>query len=127
MKASIIDASAVLALLQAESGHEEVEASLPSSAISTVNLAEVVGNLHESGMPHEAIHSAVGALGLEITPFTEQDSYNINLLSATTRRRGMSLGDRPCLALGLRQKRPVITADRPWRGLNTGVEVRLIR
>lgn len=44
-----------------------------------------------------------------------------------TRSRGLSLGDRACLALGLRLKLPVITADRSWVGLRLGVTVREIR
>jgi len=127
VKASILDASAVLALLQAEPGYEQVEASLPDSAISAVNLAEVIGKLHESGMPEEAIRSAVGALGLEVAPFTEQNGYDTGFLYAGTRHQGLSLGDRACLALGRRRNHPVITADRTWQGLDIGVDVRIIR
>ncbi|WP_236627700.1 hypothetical protein [Caulobacter sp. B11] len=43
------------------------------------------------------------------------------------RHRGLSLGDRACLALAMREKLPVMTADRAWSDLDLPVEVVLIR
>jgi PIN domain nuclease of toxin-antitoxin system len=48
-------------------------------------------------------------------------------LRAAARSRGLSLGDRACLALAQREGLPALTADRAWAGLDIGVEVRLIR
>jgi ribonuclease VapC len=45
----------------------------------------------------------------------------------TMRQRGLSLGDRACLALAESLRQPVLTTDRAWRGLSVGVEIRLIR
>jgi PIN domain nuclease of toxin-antitoxin system len=39
----------------------------------------------------------------------------------------LSLGDRACLALGLRLGSPVVTADRVWATVDVGVEIVLIR
>jgi PIN domain nuclease of toxin-antitoxin system len=43
MAAAVLDASALLAMLRAEPGGAKVLAALDGSAISTVNLGEVVG------------------------------------------------------------------------------------
>jgi ribonuclease VapC len=48
-------------------------------------------------------------------------------LRPLTRAQGLSLGDRACLATGLRLGRPVITADRSWAALDVGVTIQLIR
>jgi ribonuclease VapC len=72
--ASVIDASALLALLQDENGADAVvEAIADGAAISTVNLSEVLAKLAEHGQPAVvavgAIHEAAeGALRIE--PFT---------------------------------------------------------
>lgn len=76
--ASVIDASALLALLQDENGADEVvEAIAAGAAISTVNLSEVLAKLAEHGQPAVvalgSIHEAAeGALRIE--PFTEDDA-----------------------------------------------------
>jgi len=124
---AVLDASALLALLQDEPGGTQVEPFLPGAAMSTVNLAEVVGKLSEAGMPEESIRTAVAPLGLEIVPFDEDLSYQTGLLYPLTYQHGLSLGDQACLALGLRLNHPVITADRTWSALKLKIQVRVIR
>ena len=60
-------------------------------------------------------------------PRNEADSVTIARLRTLTRAQGLSLGDRACLATGLRLGRPVITADRGWVAIDVGVTVHLIR
>lgn len=127
MKPVVLDATAVLALLQEEPGAERVVAALPDAAISAVNLNEVVGKLADSGMPEPAIRAALGALGLDVHPFDEDQAYQAGLLRPATSRQGLSLADRACLALGCRLDRPVLTADQAWASVKAGVEVRVIR
>ncbi len=127
MKEAVLDATALLALLHDEPGAEAVVEALPHSSISAVNLAEVVAKLAEARMPEEAIKIAMAGLGIEVLPFDEDLAYRTGLLRALTSRYGLSLGDRACLALGLRLGRPVITADRIWATLKVGVKIRVIR
>lgn len=64
---------------------------------------------------------------LEVVPPTEEDAVAIARLRTTTRAQGLSLGDRACLAAGLRLGRPVLTADRSWAAVDVGATVRVIR
>jgi PIN domain nuclease of toxin-antitoxin system len=127
VKEAVLDATALLALLHDEPGAEAVAEALPHSSISTVNLAEVVAKLAEAGMPEETIRIALAGLGIEVIPFDEDLAYRTGLLRALTSRYGLSLGDRACLALGLRLGQPVLTADRIWATLKVGVKIRVIR
>jgi len=92
--------------------------------VSAVNLSEVVAKLADHGVPLGEIRQAL-TLGLEVVPFTEELAYAAGELRPLTRDRGLSLGDRACLALAKTLKRPVLTADRGWASLDLGVEVRL--
>jgi len=49
------------------------------------------------------------------------------LLRASTRRFGLSLGDRACLALAQQLQAPVLTTDRVWERLDIGVPIVVIR
>lgn len=123
----MLDASALLALLNAEQGSEEVEGSIPGAAISAVNLSEVVAKLVEGGMPGDAVRSSLEDLEIDVHPFDRESAYVSGALRTVTKHLGLSLGDRACIALGRQLKRPVLTADRNWRELKLGVEIRVIR
>jgi PIN domain nuclease of toxin-antitoxin system len=123
----VLDASAILALLNAEPGSRVVEESLAEAAVSTVNLSEVIAKLSERGMPEAAIRVALEGLGLEVHPFDAVAAFSAGRLRPATRALGLSMGDRACLALGLSLAAPVLTADGSWKKLKVGVKVRLIR
>ena len=110
MNRVVLDAIAVLALLQEERGGPDPQGMRGVAIMSAVNLTEVVGKLHDVGMPEDAIRRAVDALGLQIAPFTDASAYQAGLLYHATRRRGLSLGDRACFALGFQLRMPVVTA-----------------
>ncbi|HEX3127761.1 MAG TPA: type II toxin-antitoxin system VapC family toxin [Thermoanaerobaculia bacterium] len=127
MNEVVLDASAILALLNAEPGGEVVEQTLPGAIISTVNLSEIVAKLAERGMPEAVIRVALGEIGLQVIPFEEDLSYQTGMLRVSTRSAGLSFGDRACLALGRQMNLPVLTTDRNWASMDVGVEVRVIR
>lgn len=127
MSEAVLDASALLALLNGEPGAEEVEKTIPGAAVSAVNLSEVVAKLAEGGMPEEAIGLALGGIELEVVSFDGPLAYRAGLLRVPTRSLGLSFGDRACIALGRHLGAPVLTTDRRWRELSVGVEIRLIR
>lgn len=123
----VLDASALLALLNQEPGQEEVAGSIPHAAISAVNLSEVVAKLADDGMPEEEVREALEGLALEVHGFGQELAYETGLLRPTTKPRGLSLGDRACIALGSRLELPILTADRAWEGIDVEAEIRLVR
>ncbi len=128
MKRGVLDASALLALLNGEAGSELVASVIADgAAISTVNLSEVVTKLSEIGMPETPIHDVLDLLGLEIINFDFEQAYQVGLLRPLTRHAGLSLGDRACLALAKQLGLPALTTDRAWEGLAVDITVQMIR
>jgi ribonuclease VapC len=127
MPESVIDASALLALLNAEPGADVVIEALPGGVISAVNLSEVIAKLCDAGMPEKAIRQALQPLGLEVVPFDEEQSYQAGLLRTSTQDMGISLGDRACLSLAKLLGAQAVTADRKWAGLKIGYKIKVIR
>jgi PIN domain nuclease of toxin-antitoxin system len=124
---AVLDASAVLAVLNGEPGNERVTEVLPDAAISAVNLSEVMAKLAEWGMPQEAIVASLSGLGLKVYPFDEATALPAAMLRPQTKALGLSFGDRACLALGVRLSAPILTTDRHWRSLRLPVKVEVIR
>jgi ribonuclease VapC len=124
----VLDASAVLTLLNNEPGSDKLALELLSdSACSTVNLAEVQTKLVSAGLDHlKAWEHALSAIG-ESAPFTEEHAKIAGRLVAQRRTLGLSLGDRACLALGLSLDAPIYTTDKSWKKLKLGISIHVIR
>lgn len=127
MNSVVLDASAVLALLLDERGADQVDGERDRAAISAVNAGEVIERLVALGRPAEDAVRTVEALELDIVDFTFDLAAIAARLRTKTRAVGLSLGDRACLALALREGLPALTADRGWSKVDVGIEVRLIR
>jgi PIN domain nuclease of toxin-antitoxin system len=129
MNKAVLDASALLAFLNAEPGSEAVETLLEhgQAVISGVNLAEAIGKLRECGMPGDAVTSALRSLGLTVVAFDQDHAYRCGELRTLTRRQGLSLGDCACLTTAGLMKLPAVTADKAWLALDLKVEIRCIR
>lgn len=128
MSRIVLDASAMLAVLNHEPGAEKLTPEMLSCAAgSTVNLAEVHTKLvSRGGNPEEAWEDALSAIQ-EPVPFTEEHARIAGGLVAVTRALGLSLKDRACLALGLTLKAPVYTTDRSWKNLKLGIRIHVLR
>lgn len=121
----VVDASAVLAVVFQERGRESVAPALPGASISAVNLAEVMSKMLDRGLSPERIDRQLDELSLAVADFDRNLAIQAALLRKITSHKGLSLGDRACLAM--REKRPVLTADTAWSDLDLPVEVVLIR
>jgi ribonuclease VapC len=128
MQSYVLDASALLALLNQEPGSERVAACIANgAAISTVNLSEVVAKLSDASIPEEVTREILSVLGIVVIDFDTVLAYDAGLLRPLTRQVGLSLGDRACLALARRLNLPAVTTDKVWQKLSLDIAVQLIR
>ena len=119
----VLDASAILAVLQNERGAESIYRLLPTSVVSAVGVAEVFAKLLAKGMPRAAICPAVRALHVDVTPFGWAEAEASMQFVAPD----MSLGDRACLGTAAVLDAPVVTGDHDWKKIVTGVKVEVFR
>jgi ribonuclease VapC len=126
-KAVVLDSSALLCLLNGETGADRVAEALPSAVIGAVNLAEVVTKLRERGLSAGEVEEALGGFNLDVRPFTALQAYATGNLRQATRSQGLSLGDRACLALAVELGAPALTADQAWGKVDAGAAVEVIR
>ena len=128
MSSTVLDASALLALIYQETGSAVVEQAIDDgAAVSTVNIAEVAAKLNEAGMADDAVREALEAIDVAIYALDRTLAYRTGWLRSQTRNMGLSLGDRACLALAQELGLPVLTTDRIWAGLQLGVTIQVIR
>ncbi len=124
----MLDASALLGVLNGEVGADKLTLELlTTAACSTVNLAEVQSKLVDRGLSPESAWAAALVPIEEAIPFTAEQAKTAGSMIAETRRLGLSLGDRACLALALALHTPVYTAARSWKNLKLGVRIHVIR
>jgi PIN domain nuclease of toxin-antitoxin system len=112
----LLDASALLALVFREPGHEIVAEACPAT-ICAANLSEVVAKLVDRGAPPGDAATAHQAADLEVIQLTEEVAIRAGHLRSATRAVGLSLGDRCCLATAQLLSLEVLTADAAWESL----------
>jgi ribonuclease VapC len=124
---TVLDASALLALLFREPGDERVAEAIDGSCMSTVNLAEVLTRFTRDGHAAAPVLARLRRSAIEWVPLAEDHAAMVAELAPLTLPLGLSLGDRACLALALTRGQSAMTADRQWAQLDLGVRIELIR
>ena len=129
MSEVVLDASALLALLNDEPGAAKVAEILGEARMSSVNLAEVVSHFIHAGMPAAEVDAMLHPLPVEIVAADQGLAHIAGRLRAVTASAGLSLGDRFCLALAKHDGLPAMTADKQWRTVAeaVGAKIQLIR
>lgn len=127
MSKYVLDASSLLALLNNEPGAQRVRDILPEAVIGAVNVCETVGKLTKAGMSLKDARTSIELIQVEVLPFDAELAYKAGALVVETKRLGLSLGDRACLALGLMLNKTVVTADHLWSKLKLEIPVEVIR
>jgi ribonuclease VapC len=126
----VLDASALLALINREPGWEVVAraaAGDDDATISAVNYSEILQKAARVGIAAEEIDSALDELAITVTPFGRLDA---RLAASFYRHRSdLSLAGRVCLALGRSLSSATYTTDRTWSNWadDFGVQVVVIR
>jgi len=124
----VLDASAVLAVLLGEPGHElKIAPFLPGALMSAANLAEVLSKLAERGEDPVFFDAELRGLGVVIEPVTGAHALDAAVLRPLTKPYGLSLGDRLCLALARERSAEALTTERRWLEFDPGVVVRFGR
>lgn len=123
----VLDASALLCLLNDEPGADKVADVLTRSVLGTTNLAEVLSKLRERGLSLEEAREALGGLHLDVRPLSHSQAMTIGDLRPATKPLGLSLGDRACLALALELGAELFTTDADLASTDVGVSITDIR
>jgi PIN domain nuclease of toxin-antitoxin system len=114
-------------VLNSEPGADGVADALGGDPIiSAVNYAEVISKLVERGKPWRDAVAVINALALAVIDFDIGLAARAGALRAETKKRGLSLGDRACLALAEREKAPAITCEHIWPGAAQNIDVHYI-
>ena len=100
---------------------------MQGAEVCTVNIEEVLAKLRDKGASERVVGIAQATLEDLAVAYDFDLARRSASLRPLTRSRGLSLGDRACIALAIRSGLPVVTADKAWKGLDIGVEIRVIR
>lgn len=111
---NVLDASAILALLQGEPGAAEVEEALQRGGLCpAVNWSEVAQKVRSHGRNWSLARALLHSYGLAVEPVLEIDAERA--AERWQRGLGLSVADRLCLAVADRvEADAVLTADRTW-------------
>ena len=127
----VLDSSALLAFLLNEPGAEKIAPELVGGMVSAVNAAETLLVLVRGGLPPQMAKLAIQKTRVAIIDFTFELAALATRIAADNpefRARGIAFGDWACMATGIQNGVPVLTADSAWRGLNVeGLEAVFIR
>ncbi|WP_157015132.1 type II toxin-antitoxin system VapC family toxin [Mesorhizobium xinjiangense] len=123
----VLDSSVVLAFLFKEAGAEKAREYFRDAFVSSVNVTEIVAKQIDKGLSPEMAALRCDGLSLGVKAFDLELARLAGKLRAGTRHKGLSLGDRACLALAIRENATALTADRKWADLNVGCKIELIR
>ena len=127
----VMDASALLALMQGERGGDVVDDLIidHECVASSVNIVEVGTRLVDKGLAPVHLARTLKELDVQVIDFDLEQALQSAALRQTTRQAGLSLGDRACLALAQLMKGTAVTADSAWTDVAeaVGVKVLMIR
>ncbi len=127
MSRAVIDSSILLAYIRNEPRANEFFSPDIEAVVSTVNLTEVVTKLMLQGAGEADAWMDATGMADEVVPFHQEHARLTGSLISQTRKYGLSLGDRACVALGLMLDLPVYTADRAWKDVQVGVDIFVVR
>jgi ribonuclease VapC len=125
----VLDASALIALLQSEKGAKVVADEVQGAAISAVNLGEAAQRQYRDGKTRAQFEAMATAFALNVIPVDGALALDAAEMRETARQRGLSQADCICLALAKRMGVAAMTADQKWLEIADAVrvEVKVVR
>ena len=130
MNKVVLDASALLALINNEKGANIIEPLIGNIIMSSVNVTEVAAKVYDTlgNNNEELCKLSIEPFVHSIVEFDKTQCYIAASLKNQTTHKGLSLGDRACLATAIQLGLPVYTADKIWAELDLpNVKIKLIR
>jgi PIN domain nuclease of toxin-antitoxin system/ribosomal protein S18 acetylase RimI-like enzyme len=104
-------------------GRRYVDSLIEQACMSTDNLAETYTCIVRDDRPLAGILTRLDALPIEWVAFSDVHASKVGELWRSTRRAGLSLRDRACLAIAIERRLPLLATNRVWAGLGLPVEV----
>lgn len=127
----VMDASALLALMQGERGGDLVDELIVEHecVASSVNIVEVGTRLVDKGLAPIHLARTLKELDVQTIDFDLEQALLSATMRVSTRQAGLSLGDRACLALAQLMNGTAVTSDSAWVDVAeaVGVKVLMIR
>ena len=116
MSKVVLDASALLALINGEKGADKVEPLIGRIVMSSVNITEVASKIYDllDSNNEEQCKLSIEPFIDSVIEFDKTQCYLTAALKNQTKNQGLSLGDRACIALGILTDLPIYTADKAW-------------
>lgn len=113
-------------MIRGERGGEKVAGAIARARMSAVNFAEVVSYLTYAGVPPPDITEMLTPLPMAVIDADSELAWMAGRLRKTTSVAGLSLGDRFCLALAVRDGLAAWTADRQWRAISGRIDAEIV-
>ncbi len=123
----VLDSSTFLAYVNKKPGGAAVGALLVGALVCSVNACEIATKLFESGKTVTEVRYILENAGFKIVDFDLDLAVEAGGMVTLTKSRGLSLGDRACLALAAREGLPALTSDRAWKDVDVGAAIEFVR
>lgn len=120
----LLDASAYIAYIGREAGYAEVEKIINRACINMVTYTEIISFYTQKGLSKDLLKQLCDYV--EILNIDEEVSFNAGFLIKESKKYGLSMGDRFCLATAQMEKCKVYTADKVWLNLKDKISVDII-
>lgn len=126
-KTSVIDSSALLALINDEAGTKQAQEYFENSYMSVINATECLIVLNRNGMPMEVAQNLLESIVSKFLPVEYHDMTLVAKIKNDHKNLGLSLGDSICIALGNKLDLQIITADKIWSEVKSKSQIICIR
>lgn len=127
MNSTVLDASVVMAILLNEPGAQTAQDFLADALCCTVNFTEILTRCFDKGISIDIPQDLLVWHNVQLVDFNKDLAFLASSLRSVTKHNGLSLGDRACLALAIRESATAITTDRAWADLDVGCHIEVIR